>query len=87
MRPIFGFSSSAARLRMGDVNSAETIVAVASICAFEAGRSELRQLIGRRSLRRRLAVSAGEQLPARRPSEPIVIARARQPRHMSLAAG
>jgi CRP-like cAMP-binding protein len=50
------------------VGSPETTIALTAICAFEAGRAELQQLIGRRSIRRRLQVSAGEQLRARRPS-------------------
>jgi CRP-like cAMP-binding protein len=50
------------------VNSLETTIALTSIRAFEAGPAELGQLIGRRSIRRRLEVSAGEQLRARRPS-------------------
>jgi CRP-like cAMP-binding protein len=51
-----------------DVNSTETTIALTSICAFEAGRAELRQLTGRRAIRLRLAASAGEQLRAPRPS-------------------
>jgi CRP-like cAMP-binding protein len=49
-----------------DVNSVETTIALTSICAFEAGRAELRQLISRRSIRHRLEVSAGQQLRVRR---------------------
>jgi CRP-like cAMP-binding protein len=51
-----------------DTDSPETTIALTSIQAFEAGRAELRRLIRRRSIRLRLAASAGAELPARRPS-------------------
>jgi CRP-like cAMP-binding protein len=50
-----------------DLDSSETTIALSSICAFEAGRAELRQLISHRSIRQRLAASAGERLMTRRP--------------------
>jgi CRP-like cAMP-binding protein len=53
---------------LDDVNSTETTIALTSICAFEASRPELRQLVGRRSIRLRLAASAGQQLRGSRPS-------------------
>lgn len=51
-----------------EIDSPETAIALTSIRAFVAGRADLRQLIARRSIRRRLAVSAGEQLRVRRRS-------------------
>ena len=48
-----------------DVNSPETTIALTPICAFEAGPAELRQLIGRRAIRLRLAASAQDQLRVR----------------------
>jgi CRP-like cAMP-binding protein len=51
---------------LSDVNSPETTIALTSIRAFEAGRAELRQLVGRRSIRLRLGASAGDHLRGRR---------------------
>ena len=49
-----------------DVNSPETTIALTSIRAFEAGRAEVRQLVGRRSIKVRLAASAGDHMRGRR---------------------
>jgi hypothetical protein len=51
-----------------DVDSPETTIALTAIRAFEAGRAELEQLMGRRSIGLRLAASAGENLRISRPA-------------------
>src|ERR1700676_1239594 len=50
------------------LDSPETTIALTSIRAFEAGPQHSRELIGDRSIRRRLAAISGAKRPARRRS-------------------
>ncbi len=53
------------------LGAAETTIALTPMRAFEAGRAELRQLIGHVAIRQRLAASAGERLVTRKqPARP-----------------